>query len=149
MRSGNWSTILFFLVRFAGQVFFWGQAKTTGEATMYPKPVQDLRRLECQKHWLQVILSFQLYSGLIKTWFNLVSWYFFWFFFPIFLISFFPDLFLNFSRFPIFSPNYFPIFPYSKGGEMLLDAIFFPPESPSSFFTRGVHGWGEPPPYFF
>ncbi|XP_033107649.1 protein RCC2-like isoform X2 [Anneissia japonica] len=25
-----------------GMLFFWGQAKTTGEATMYPKPVQDL-----------------------------------------------------------------------------------------------------------
>eukprot|EP00057_Strongylocentrotus_purpuratus_P026982 XP_011681456.1 PREDICTED: protein RCC2 homolog [Strongylocentrotus purpuratus] len=42
-----------------GQVFFWGQAKTTGEATMYPKPVQDLsgwnvRSIGCSNHSIVV-----------------------------------------------------------------------------------------------
>ncbi|XP_077998903.1 protein RCC2-like [Glandiceps talaboti] len=38
-----------------GQLYFWGQTKTTGEATMYPKPVQDLtgwkiRCVGCSNH---------------------------------------------------------------------------------------------------
>ena len=26
----------------AGQLYFWGQTKSTGDATMYPKPVRDM-----------------------------------------------------------------------------------------------------------
>ncbi|XP_041479939.1 protein RCC2 homolog [Lytechinus variegatus] len=38
-----------------GQLYFWGQAKTSGEATMYPKPVHDLigwkvRSMGCSNH---------------------------------------------------------------------------------------------------
>ncbi|XP_071496577.1 protein RCC2 homolog, partial [Diadema antillarum] len=41
------------------QLYFWGQAKTTGEATMYPKPVQDLsgwnvRSVGCSNHSIVV-----------------------------------------------------------------------------------------------
>ena len=32
-----------YAVTTAGQLFFWGKTKNTGEATMYPKVVEDLR----------------------------------------------------------------------------------------------------------
>lgn len=34
------------VMMFSGVLFFWGQSKSSGEATMYPKPVHDLQGWE-------------------------------------------------------------------------------------------------------
>lgn len=48
-----------------GQLYFWGQTKTSGEAAMYPKQVQDLGGWEIRSvgcSWVSLILSFMVFK---------------------------------------------------------------------------------------